>query len=59
MMSKKPFKNRRPEPIPEWMKRWVVELVVQGVPPTKFIRENPDGTPCMEVKTKVLEIKRA
>ena len=59
-MSKKKrlLRDMRPEPIPQYLKEWAAKLVDEGVPPTEFVRENPDGTPCFELRTTVLRALR-
>lgn len=60
-MSKKKrlLRDRRKPECPQWVKDWVDGLIAEGKlgEPTKFVRENPDGSPCFELETEIVAAK--
>lgn len=57
-MSKKGLlRDAKRVQMPQSVKDWIDSLIAEGVVgPTVFVRENPDGSPCYELKARVIGV---
>ena len=55
---KKLLCNRKSSRLPQEIKDWADDLIANGLPPTIFVRENPDGSPCFELKTRIVAVRK-